>query len=63
MSSRSLLKISGLKKRFGNKRVLDGIDLEVARSAVTTIFGKSGTGKSVLLKCIAGLITPDAGEI
>lgn len=63
MSTQSFLKINGLKKHFGDKRVLDGIDLEVARSAVTTIIGKSGTGKSVLLKCIAGLITPDAGEI
>lgn len=63
MSDQSFLTIRGLKKHFGDKRVLDGIDLEVARSAVTTIVGKSGTGKSVLLKCIAGLIAPDAGEI
>lgn len=63
MSDQSFLTINGLKKRFGDKRVLDGIDLTVARSAVTTIIGKSGTGKSVLLKCIAGLVAPDAGEI
>jgi len=63
MSDQSFLKISGLKKHFGAKRVLDGIDLRVARSAVTTIIGKSGIGKSVLLKCIAGLIAPDSGEI
>jgi phospholipid/cholesterol/gamma-HCH transport system ATP-binding protein len=63
MSDESFLKISNLKKHFGDKRVLDGIDLELARSAVTTIIGKSGIGKSVLLKCIANLITPDSGEI
>lgn len=63
MSGTSFLKISSLKKRFGDKRVLDGIDLEVNRSSVTTVIGKSGVGKSVLLKCIANLITPDAGEI
>lgn len=63
MSDSSFLTINGLKKHFGDKRVLDGVDLEVARSAVTTIIGKSGTGKSVLLKCIAGLVTPDTGEI
>ncbi len=63
MSDRSFLKINGLKKHFGDKRVLDGIDLTVARSAVTTIIGKSGTGKSVLLKCIAGLVAPDKGAI
>ncbi|WP_269522315.1 ABC transporter ATP-binding protein [Coraliomargarita parva] len=57
------LKISGLKKHFGEKRVLDGVDLDVARSSVTTIIGKSGIGKSVLLKCIANLITPDGGRI
>ena len=62
-SNESFLKISGLKKHFGDKKVLDGIDLEAPRSSVTTIIGKSGIGKSVLLKCIANLITPDAGEI
>ena len=61
--SESFLKISCLKKHFGAKRVLDGIDLDVARSGVTTIIGKSGIGKSVLLKCIAGLVAPDSGVI
>mgnify|MGYP001594777146 CR=1 FL=1 len=59
----TFLKIRGLKKHFGETRVLDGVDLEVARASVTTIIGKSGIGKSVLLKCIANLLTPDAGEI
>lgn len=57
------LKIRGLKKHFGEKRVLDGIDLDVAAGAVTTIIGKSGIGKSVLLKCIANLMQPDTGSI
>ncbi len=61
--SDSFLKITGLKKRFGDKQVLDGIDLDVERSSVTTIIGKSGIGKSVLLKCIANLLVPDAGQI
>ena len=59
----SFLKIRGLKKYFGDKRVLDGIDLDVAAASVTTIIGKSGIGKSVLLKCIANLLEPDAGMI
>ena len=59
----SFLKIRGLKKHFGDKRVLDGIDLDVAVASVTTIIGKSGIGKSVLLKCIANLLQPDAGSI
>ncbi len=57
------LKIRGLKKHFGTNHVLDGIDLDVARASVTTIIGKSGIGKSVLLKCIANLLVPDAGSI
>jgi phospholipid/cholesterol/gamma-HCH transport system ATP-binding protein len=57
------LTIRGLKKRFGEKKVLDGIDLDVGDASVTTIIGKSGIGKSVLLKCIAGLLEPDAGKI
>ena len=59
----SFLKIRGLKKHFGDKRVLDGIDLDVAAASVTTIIGKSGIGKSVLLKCIANLLQSDAGTI
>lgn len=59
----AFLKIRGLKKHFGEKRVLDGVDLDVAAASVTTIIGKSGIGKSVLLKCIANLLHPDAGTI
>lgn len=57
------LKIRGLKKHFGENRVLDGIDLDVAQASVTTIIGKSGIGKSVLLKCISHLLASDSGTI
>lgn len=57
------LEIRELKKHFGEKKVLDGIDLDVADASVTTIIGKSGIGKSVLLKCISGLMESDAGTI
>lgn len=57
------LKISGLKKAFGSKVVLDGVDLSVAPGESLVIIGGSGTGKSVLLKCILGLIKPDSGSI
>lgn len=59
----AFLKIRGLKKHFGENRVLDGVGLDVERASVTTIIGKSGIGKSVLLKCIANLLKPDAGSI
>ena len=59
----AFLKIRGLKKHFGKNHVLDGIDLDVAEASVTTIIGKSGIGKSVLLKCIANLLPSDGGTI
>ncbi|PXA02898.1 ABC transporter ATP-binding protein [Coraliomargarita sinensis] len=57
------LSIRGLKKHFGDKKVLDGLDLDVREASVTTVIGKSGIGKSVLLKCIAHLLEPDGGTI
>lgn len=57
------IKIKNLQKSFGNQKVLDGIDLEVESGKITVIIGKSGGGKSVLLKNIIGLIKPDDGEI
>jgi phospholipid/cholesterol/gamma-HCH transport system ATP-binding protein len=61
--SQPFLEIKGVKKAFGANVVLDGIDLTVERGSITTIMGKSGIGKSVLLKCIAGIHHPDSGEI
>ena len=58
-----MIRIRGLKKRLGSKQVLDGVDLEIADGETIVILGRSGTGKSVLLKHIIGLMTPDAGSI
>jgi len=55
--------IKGLSKAFGRNRVLQGLDLDIARRESVVIIGGSGTGKSVLLKCILGLLHPDAGSI
>jgi phospholipid/cholesterol/gamma-HCH transport system ATP-binding protein len=55
--------LKGLKKRFGPKVVLDGIDLEVATGESLVVIGGSGTGKSVLLKCVIGIMEPDAGTV
>ncbi len=57
------IRIRGLKKAFGDKVVLDGIDLDVQAGTSTVVIGGSGSGKSVLLKCILGLVEPDAGTI
>lgn len=58
-----MIRIRGLYKRFGTKRVLDGVDLEVPKGTSLVVIGGSGSGKSVLLKCILGLIEPDDGII
>lgn len=55
--------MENVHKAFGDNRVLNGIDLEVAKGDSLVIIGGSGTGKSVLLKCILGLIQPDSGSI
>jgi phospholipid/cholesterol/gamma-HCH transport system ATP-binding protein len=57
------IRIRGLYKRFGNKAVLDGVDLDVAAGTSMVVIGGSGSGKSVLLKCILGLLEPDDGVI
>ncbi len=61
--SDTFLAVRGLRKQFDSTVVLDGVDMDVERGLVTTIIGKSGTGKSVLLKCLAGIIQADDGEI
>jgi phospholipid/cholesterol/gamma-HCH transport system ATP-binding protein len=65
MNQQAVPKISvrGLKKSFGRKRVLDGVDFDCAAGESLVIIGGSGTGKSVLLRCILGLLWPDAGSI
>lgn len=58
-----MIKIVDLKKSFGAKKVLDGVDLEIDKGKITVIIGRSGEGKSVLLKHIIGLLRPDSGKI
>ena len=58
-----MIDITGLHKTFGDNAVLRGVDLSVATGSSTVIIGGSGTGKSVLLKCVLGLVAPDAGQI
>lgn len=58
-----MIEIKGLYKKFDTLTVLDGLDLDVKRGETKVIIGRSGTGKSVLLKNIIGIIRPDAGSI
>lgn len=61
--SNAVISIEGLYKSFGDNHVLQGIDLEVFKGENVVVLGRSGTGKSVLIKIIAGLLKPDAGAV
>lgn len=58
-----LLDLRGISKRFGDNLVLDSVDLTLYRGEAVAIIGPSGTGKSTILRIIAGLLSPDEGEI
>ncbi|HXC91077.1 MAG TPA: ATP-binding cassette domain-containing protein [Stellaceae bacterium] len=55
--------VRGLRKSFGRNRVLDGLDIDCAAGESLVVIGGSGTGKSVLVKCILGLLRPDQGSV
>jgi phospholipid/cholesterol/gamma-HCH transport system ATP-binding protein len=63
MANGAHILLKGVRKSFGEKHVLNGIDIEVGRGRSLVVIGGSGTGKSVMLKCILGILRPDAGEI
>jgi len=58
-----VIAIKGLKKSFGSKDVLKDINLEIKRSENVVVLGRSGTGKSVTIQCIVGLLKPDGGSL
>ncbi len=58
-----MIKLIGVTKSFGNNHVLRGVDLTVDRGTSLVIIGGSGTGKSITIKSVLGLVTPDAGKI
>ena len=61
--SEEVISVRGLCKSFGKNKVLDQFDLTLYRGENLVVLGKSGSGKSVLIKCLIGLLRPDAGEI
>ncbi len=58
-----VIKVSNLKKGFGTRVVLDDLSVELSRGESMVVLGRSGSGKSVFIKCIIGLLKPDAGSI
>ncbi len=58
-----MIKLIGVEKTLGGQPVLRGVDLEIPKGKLTTIIGRSGEGKSVLLKHMIGLLQPDRGEV
>ncbi|MBF0247599.1 MAG: ABC transporter ATP-binding protein [Alphaproteobacteria bacterium] len=63
MNQTPKIQLRGVAKAFGRKVVLDGVDLDVGVGESVVIIGGSGTGKSVTLKCILGLLSPDKGSV
>jgi phospholipid/cholesterol/gamma-HCH transport system ATP-binding protein len=63
MAGTPKIELRGVKKRFGPKVVLDGIDLVLERGQSLVVIGGSGTGKSVTIKCVLGILRPDEGTI
>ncbi len=63
MHAEKVVEIRGLKKAFGDLRVLEGVDLDLYKGENLVVLGRSGTGKSVLIKIMVGLLTKDEGSI
>ena len=57
------IQLIGVKKHFGAKKVLDGVDLTIEKNSSLVVIGGSGTGKSVMIKCVLGILRPDEGTI
>lgn len=62
-ASNAKIAMKGVVKAFGSNRVLQGVDIEIPKGKSLVVIGGSGTGKSVMLKCVLGLLQPDAGSI
>src|SRR6202023_2166675 len=61
LTQRALLTLSGISKRYGGVRALEGVDFACERGKIHAVLGENGAGKSMLIKIIAGVVQPDAG--
>jgi len=62
-TSQVKMRLQGVHKAFGENKVLNGVDLDIEAGKSLVVIGGSGTGKSVMIKCVLGLLTPDSGSI
>jgi len=62
-TERALLTLSGISKRYGGVRALEGVDFACERGRIHAVLGENGAGKSTLIKIIAGVVQPDAGSM
>lgn len=62
-STEAIIRLAGVHKRFGRQVVLDGVDLDIPPRQTTVVLGPSGSGKSVMLKHMVGLLRPDEGQV
>ena len=60
---KSIIEILNLSKNFDNKNILNKINLKIAKGESLVIIGKSGSGKSLLMKCVLGILKPNQGKI
>ena len=58
-----MLRATGVRKQYGARRVLNGVDLGIERGEIVALLGENGAGKSTLLSCLAGLARPDSGQV
>src|SRR3989475_9925302 len=58
-----MIRVEGLRKSFGDVRAVDGVDLNVERGEILVLLGQNGAGKSTTLRCLGGILRPDAGLI
>ena len=63
MEENTILQLQGVRKRFGDSEILEGIDLKIRRGEFITLLGASGCGKTTTLRIIAGLEFPDSGRV